>query len=280
MLLHGLHGKALGVPRRVDGVDKPAQTICAHHFEGIPRVKPVAARLAHLLAVFVKAHFRRHYVNVGGPPKGKGRDGEQSVEPTARLINPLADVVCGEAFVKHLFVFKGVVPLREGHGARVIPAVEHFAYALHLSAAFFASQKDAVDIGSVQVQLFGPGQRHAAELVKAPHTVLVPALAAPNRQRRAPVALAADSPVYDVFEEVAKTPGAQVLWEPVNGIVVGEHLLLKGGHADKPRAAGVIEQWGVTAPTERIVMGAEPGRIEKPFILQEFYDVGVGIFNK
>ena len=63
----------------------------------------------------------------------------------------------------------------------------------------------------------------------------------PDRERRAPPALAADRPVDVVPEEVAHAPVADVLGLPPDLRVVGDDLVLLAARADE-RIVGYVQQ--------------------------------------
>ena len=72
--------------------------------------------------------------------------------------------------------------------------------------------------------------------------------AAPDRQRRAPVAVAGQRPVDVVLEPLAETAVLDVLGVPADCLVVGEHLLLHLGGADVPAGSRVVEERRAAAP--------------------------------
>ena len=77
----------------------------------------------------------------------------------------------------------------------------------------------------------------------------------PDRQRRAPVALARKGPIDVRFQEIAEPPVADVLRQPVDPAVVGQHLLLEGRGADEPALARILDQRVFFGPpAERIVV--------------------------
>ena len=99
-----------------------------------------------------------------------------------------------------------------------------------------------------------------AQLRAGADDVHVAAFADPDRQRRAPVALAGQAPVDDVVQEVAEAALLDVVRQPVDGAVVGHQLIVHRRHADEPRGAGVVDQRRVAAPAEGIVMGEVAAR--------------------
>ena len=96
----------------------------------------------------------------------------------------------------------------------------------------------------------------------------VPLLAAPHRQRRAPVALARERPVDVVAQPVAEPPLLDVRRVPRDGVVGREQLVaeLRGG--DVPGRFGVVDQRVLRAPAVRVGVlvllrsQQQPGRVE------------------
>ena len=196
------------------------------------------------------------------PVEKKRGHGKQSIEPSARLIHRFADKVRGEKAVEFLFILKGIVQLSKGHAARIAPAIEHFARAVHTLAALGTLDCDRVDIGLMQLDV-AVETAQLLELLLAADDVHVSALAYPERKRRAPVPLAGDAPVDDVVEEVSHASRAYRGGNPVDGSVVPEQLVPDGGHLDEPARASVVEQGRVAAPAEGI------GVLEHEFLKQQ-----------
>ena len=167
-LLDEVRGEAARVAGGGGGEEVPAQGVRAVLVHHSPGVDDVALRLGHLLALAVENEAEDEAALVGGFAGDEGGEGEQTVEPAARLIDGLRDVVRGEeragdevvhAVEGHFLAAgtldgDGVVPLRERHRAGVVPGVGDLRDALHRAAAagFVASQLDAVDVGAVQVE--------------------------------------------------------------------------------------------------------------------------------
>ena len=260
---HGLGAEAAGQPRCARGIEIPAHGVGALLVQHAPGIDHVALVLGHLLAVLVlhvaqhDAVFKRRAV------KHQSRDGHEGVEPPAGLVDGLGDEVGREALFKDLPVFKGIVPLGKGHGAAVVPAVDDLLDAVHGLAAFGAGDLDLVHIGAVQLDVTHGRGGHLTQLLAGADHMDVPLLADPDGQRRAPVALAGQAPVHDVFKEVAHAAFLDVVGHPVDGAVVAHQLVAHGGHADEPRGAGVIEQRRVAAPAEGVVVRKGQGGQQK-----------------
>ena len=78
-------------------------------------------------------------------------------------------------------------------------------------------------------------------------------LANPNRQRRAPEAFAGEGPIDVRFEEVAEAAVFDVLGQPVDVLVVVQHLLLELAGFDEPTPPRILdERIFFSPPAERI----------------------------
>ena len=80
-------------------------------------------------------------------------------------------------------------------------------------------------------------------------------LGAPDGQRRAPVARAAQVPVVEVLQPFAETSRACRFGLPVDCLVEGDHPVLAGGGLDEPAIERVVDYRLVRAPAVRVVVG-------------------------
>jgi len=161
----------------------------------------------------------------------------------------------GKRSAEGVLVLERVVPLREGHGAGVEPGVDDLVHAVHLAAAVRAGEQHVVDVGPVQIHIIGQRpRRHLAQLGDGAHAVRVPLLAAPDGQRRAPVAVAAERPVDVAREPFSEAPRLDVLGMPDDVVVGLDELVLDGRGPDVPRRLGVVEQRRVAAPAEGVAV--------------------------
>ena len=247
-LLHRLAVEAVGQPRGGVGVEVPADGVRAVGGEGVEGIHGVALGFAHLLAVLVLHQAEDDDVFIGGLVEQQRGDGQQRIEPAAGLVHRLGDEVGGELLFKQVFVFKGIVVLREGHGAGIEPAVDDLRHALHGLAALRAADGHRVDVGAVQLDILRAVVGHLLQLGDAAHAVAAAALALPDVQRRAPVAVAGQAPVLHVLDEIAEAALADAFGDPVDGIVVVHQIVAHGGHLDEPGFAGVVQQGRVAAP--------------------------------
>ena len=108
----------------------------------------------------------------------------------------------------------------------------------------------------------------------------VAALAHPHGQRRAPVALAGEAPVDDVFQEVPHAAFLDIVRHPVDRAVGGEQLLLDRRHADEPGGAGVVNERRVAAPAEGVIVGEFLGLDQQSARFQVFEDERVGVLDE
>ena len=237
----------------------------------------VAERLRHLLALGVGDVPEAEHGLVGRPVEQQRRDGDQRVEPAARLVDRLADVVGGEALLEDVLVLERRVVLGERHAARVEPDVDHHRLALHRLAAVGAVPRRRVDVGPVRV--LERDARLLLQLGERADALRVAVLAAPHRQRRAPVALARDRPVDVVLEPAPEAPVLDVLGVPVDGLVGGQQAVAHLRRADEPRRLGVVEQRRAAAPAVRVGVQVGLGAQQPPARAQVLDDVGVGLLD-
>ena len=222
-------------------------------------VHDVAAGLGHLLPLGVLDEAEADDVavrdalgHVAGAVEQRG-EGVQGVEPAARLVDGLADEVGGEALREQLLVLERVVRLRVGHRAGVEPRVGDLGRAAHLAAAVGARQRHVVDERAVGVGRRRVEVRALGELGVGADAVRAAALRAdPEREGRAPVALARQRPVDVAVEPLAEAAVADVPGDPVDVLVVRDERVAHGGGADVPRGLGVVEHRRVAAPAERV----------------------------
>jgi hypothetical protein len=94
-------------------------------------------------------------------------------------------------------------------------------------------------------------------LPAADHLDVVPRIGAPDGDRVAPVAVAADRPVPGALEPLAKTPLLQVSRHPVNLVVGAEHARLDLVDIDEPGADRTVDQRLLRAIAEgvRVTVG-------------------------
>src|SRR3954451_2631534 len=183
-----LEREAVAVPGMLRGEVVPAEGVRAVLVEDVPRAHDVALGLRHLLALGIEDQSEAEDRLVGGAPEDQRRHREQRVEPAAGLVECLADVVRWEALAEALVVLERRVPLGEGHAARVPPDVDQVGHAAHLAAAVAAFEDDLVDERAVEVlRDLAATLAEIRDGARAEHVSLA---AAPDWQRRAPVALA------------------------------------------------------------------------------------------
>ena len=229
--------------------------------------------------------------------KQQRADRQQAVEPTARLVECLADEVGRKLLFEPLAIRMGVSPLRKRHGAGVVPAVNDLRYAAHPAAPHKGRVVgDGIDVRLVHAQVVrqlgllpfgllphlqprraGFGQ----EFRVAGHRLHVARLVThPDRQRRAPVALARQCPVDVGLEEISESPVANVFGQPANLAIVGEHPILELGRANEPALAGILDQGVVFCPpAERILVEVLLAHQQQARFAQLEYQILVRVFD-
>ena len=273
-------GEAAGQPGGAGGIEVPAHGIGALLVKDRPGIDHVAQMLGHLSAVLVLHMPQNQAAFIGRALKHRRTDRQQAVEPAAGLVDGLADELRREGGLELFLVFKGIMPLGEGHGTRIVPAVDHLFFTAHIAAALGAAQHNAVDIRPVQLRQVDGTDAHRLELLHAADHMGVALLAGPHGQGRAPVALAGNSPVDHVFNEVAHAAFLDVIGMPVHRAVVFDKLVSNFGHADEPARAGVVKQGGVTAPAVRVVMGVHLLFKQQAAGREILHDQRIGILHK
>ena len=106
------------------------------------------------------------------------------------------------------------------------------------------------------------------------------ALAAPDRQRGAPVALARERPVDVVLQPVAEAPVLDVARVPVDGLVGGQQPVAQLRGRDVPGARGVVEERVARAPAERVAVLELLGAQQQPAALEVGDEVLVGVLDE
>ena len=208
----------------------------------------------------------------------------QAVEPAAGLVNGLADVVGGQPAVGlDNAVLEGVMPLGEGHHARVEPAVHHLGDAPENAVAGVRRARPGhiVHVGPMEVEI---GQVFAATLGQLRHTAdaihVAASVALPDGYGRAPVAFAGDGPVHIVAQPLSKPSLPDVIGVPVDPGVVAHQTVLDRRGADVPGRLGVIEEGGVAPPAERVGVAIDPLVVQQSSRFQVGEDFGVGVLDE
>ena len=279
-LAHGFRREPVRQPGGGGDIEIPAHGVGALDIQDLGRRDDIAKMLAHLFA-FAVVDMSQHDAVAERSAVEDGRgDRQQGVEPSAGLIHRLADEIRGVTAFELFLVLKGVMPLREGHGAGVVPAVDDLGHALHVFSALGADQMDVVDKRLVQLDVI----RHvASELFQfgdAADHMLVSAGAFPDGKRGAPVTVAGKSPVDDVLKEIAHASGPDRFRDPVDGGVVFQKLVAQRGHADEPRGARVVQKRRVTAPAERIIVLIGQRGEQKTSFLQVGDDLRIRVLDE
>ena len=223
-------------------------------------------------------------------------------EPASRLVDPFSDEVSGVdlACVEGLLILERVMDLRVRHGARVEPYVDEVRLALH-RAAGRGDKHDVVHVRAMQVDavviLGRVGLGHEAVILigialhetrfdgafdlgvefadGADALLLRIVFRAPNGQRCAPIATAAQVPVLQVLEPFAEATRAGALWLPVDRIVELDHAIAAGGGADKPAVKRIVKDGLIGAPAVRIVVHVFLDLESQPLLLEHDTEVDV-----
>ncbi len=220
------------------------------------RLQGVAQVLGHLAAVLGEDVAEADDVLVRRLVEDQRADRHQRVEPAAGLVDGLADELRRVAGLEQFLVLVRVAPLRERHRTRVVPGVDDLGHARGRAAAAVlrAGEGDLVDERPVRVKVRLVRAGQLGELREGADAGEVVVLAAPDRQRGAPVAVAGQRPVDVVVQPVAVPAVLDRVREPVGVLVLREEAVLERRGADVPGGLRVVEQRGVAAPAVRVAV--------------------------
>ena len=180
----------------------------------------------------------------------------QRVEPAAGLAVVLDDEVARVVVLEPLGVLERVVHLRERHGARLEPAVQHLRHPAHRRATgrvVRVGPGEVVDEGPVQVG--GPHAEVALQLVERAVDVRARVgrvVAHPHRDRRAPVAVAGDRPVDRVLQPLAELAVLDVRGHPGDLAVQLDHPVAERRDLHEPRVHRPLDERVAAAPAVRV----------------------------
>ena len=145
--------------------------------------------------------------------------------------------------------------LRKRHRPGIKPAVDHFRYAMHLTAAIRTGVRYLIDIRPVQFCICCLLlSAFFCQLLAAANALLMSARAFPDRKRRSPVTITGQSPVLDIFQPVSKASFSNRCRNPVHRIIIADQIFFDFGHLYKPGLSCIINKRCVTSPAVRIFM--------------------------
>ena len=272
--------EAVGQPRGGIDIEIPADRVGAVGLQRLKGIDRVALGFTHLLAVLVLHMSQHNDILKAGPVEHQGGNGVQRIEPAAGLIHRLADEVGRELRLKQLLILKGIVMLREGHGAGIEPAVNDLRHTVHLLAALGAADGHGINERTVQLDVLGAVVAHLLQFLNGTNGMALAAFALPDVEGGAPITVAAQAPVLDILQPVAKAALANALRDPIDSIVVADEVILHCRHLDEPALAGIVQQGGIAAPAEGIIMLKLGGIVQQAPAFQVHQHLGVGVLHK
>ena len=204
----------------------------------------------------------------------------QRVEPAARLIDRLADVVGGESAFQQVGVLERVMELRVGHGPRIEPAVDHLRDAPVLPTVVRVREDDLIDRGPVEVDIGqAPATKRLEFRYRADAQVIAVAIG-PDGQRRAPEAFARERPIDVVLKPVAEASVADRFRHPVDGLVQLRHAVPEPAGLDEPRVLRVVDQRVAGAPPVRIVVQKTFGAVHEAAFFEQRDEDRIGVLEE
>ncbi len=282
-LLDRILPEALRLPRGTGRIEVPAEAVGPIKIDQLPGVDDVPLALAHLDPILIETVAGDDAVPERGLPMDDRARGEQGVEPTSCLVDRLADEVSREALLEGLLVLERVVPLSGVHRPRVEPGIDYVRNPVHPLATFRARKFDLVDVRTMELDRAREFLIEGTfdHILPAPHRDrLFAGIADPQVERGSPVAVARQGPVLEISEEVAEPTLSDVGRIPVDCTVVRDQLLLHRSRLDVPGIHGVVEEGGVAAPAERVIVFVRSESIEDAACFQVIDDRLVGVLDK
>ena len=183
-------------------------------------------------------------------------------------------------------VLERIMPLRVGHRPGVEPHVDHRGGPAHGPAAFRAAFATGpghlVDEGPVRVEVLAQRAGALLQLGQAadPLRDVVVAVADPDRERGAPVAVARQRPVDVAGQPFSHAPVADLRRVPGRVPVDGEHLVLERRGGGEPGFARDVEQRGLTAPAVRVRVRHPAGPEEVAPAVELLQKQGIGVLDE
>ena len=265
------------VPGLGVGEHVPAKGIGPISIQSPERIHGVAEPLGHLVAVLVQHKAVGNHPLERGSAANHGVDCVQGVEPSARLVHAFRDEICRGAEIRASEIAEAFLCVR--HCAGIEPYVDKVALANHLAAAV-RHKEDIVHIRPVKIDeiivlqghvlrieafvLQGVGGHDAGldglldlvvKLIYRADAFFLPAVfSAPDGQRSAPVAAAAEVPVLDVLQPHSEAAGAGACGLPGDLLVQLNHLVFHRRCLDEPGIQRVVQHRKVRAPAVRVVV--------------------------
>ncbi len=245
---------------------QPAHRVRAVPVEQLERVQHVTDVLAHLAAVGVEQQAQAQHGLVGGAVEHQRPHGHQRVEPATGLVDGLADVLRRVLALELFAVAVRGSPLGERHRSAVVPDVDHFRYPPRHRRAGRAGDRHVIDERPVRVERgqVTPGQAGQFQQRSDAGQVGRIGRAAPDRQRRAPVAAARQRPVDVATQPFAEPPVLDPFGVPVGAFVLRQQPVSDRGGPDVPGRQRIVDQRRVAAPAVRIAVGVVLGPPQHP----------------
>ena len=213
-------------------------------------------------------------------PEHQRVDGQQRVEPPARLVDGLGDEIGREGEGLHGPGRVRVTDLRRRHRSRIEPGVDDRCHpprdgVLVAHPGFSAGravEHHVVDDRTMRIDARHIPAAELGELGERTDAVQMPAPAAPDGQRCSPVAVTGERPVDVVGQPFAEPAVADVRRVPVDGGVLGQHLVLAGGRGDVPARLAPVDERGAAAPAVRVRVHVGIAAHQKSGFLQAVVD--------
>ena len=268
----------VAVPRLLGGEEVPAERVGAVAVDDLPRHDDVAERLGHLLAL-----------GIGDVAEARGTCGTASGRTAASRSPAASRTSRASGRSPRRCSRPGSAP-RSAPGSRTARGAGRTASSPSRTrrrspraraAAARRTAAHGISTSSTNGRC-GSSSCDAAELLELGERAdrdRVAGLVAPDRQRRAPVALARDRPVDVVLQPLAEAPVLDVLGVPVDRLVGRQQPVAQRRRADVPGRLGVVDQRRPAAPAVRVGVQVGLGAQQAPARAQVLDQVGVGVLD-
>ena len=116
-LTHQIRGKPSFLSWRCGGIEIPTHGIRPMLIDHLPRVNDIAFGFGHLLTVSIQNQPETDHILKTDLFEKQGANGMQRIEPAARLVHCLADVISRKLLFEHFLILERIMPLRDWHGS-------------------------------------------------------------------------------------------------------------------------------------------------------------------
>ena len=141
------------------------------------------------------------------------------------------------------------------HRTGVKPAVDYFRNSVHFLTALRTRNNYFINIRTMKLDfciLRIAGK--SCKLFPGADRNLLAALTLPDIKRSSPVTVSGNRPVLKIFQPVAESSFSDGFGNPVDCIIIGNHVILNGCHFDIPGFSCIVNKRSIASPAVRVIM--------------------------